>query len=644
VDIATDPRVAAKAWAAAEGLVSAVVAPLIHADTVYGTLAVYTRRPHVFSAAEVSLVASLASLGASAMANARLFAREQARKAEAEALLEIAQAVSSTLELTQLLKIIAKRTAQAIDAVRCSIYLWRDGHLAPVMSQFADGHAEPELWQKFKAMGPYRLEEVPGHAEAIRTRRPVLIDDVLGSNLIPAYWIEAFGLRAVAVIPLISQDEVIGTLNLEQTAGPYAWRPEQVSLAMLIANQAALAVDNARLYTQVQAQLKELQDTQAQLLQAGKLTAVGQLVSGVAHELNNPLSVVIGYGQLLLARGVPPELRGRLELIVSHGERMAKIVQGLLLFSRQGEPERQRVEVRAVIEQIVGLRATQLALSGIQIGTDFGVGVSPVDGDAHQLQQVILNLLLNAEQAILGRGRAGGRCGDHIRVSTSCRSDGGASWVVVQVEDNGPGIPPAILSRIFEPFFTTKPVGDGTGLGLSVSYGIVQQHGGRLSVESAPGRTVFAVELPAATPGAEAPPVALPAPVAGGGRRVLVVDDEPDIVEVITAVLGRHGWRIDIASGGRPALSRLQETCYDLVISDMRMADGSGEELYRAAVAQRPDIAGRFLFITGDTANLDAWQFLRTTQVPVLEKPFTPDGLFKALEGVIGPGSDGLLP
>jgi signal transduction histidine kinase len=196
---------------------------------------------------------------------------------------------------------------------------------------------------------------------------------------------------------------------------------------------------------------------------------------------------------------------------------MAKIIQSLLLFSRQRKPERRPVDLRDVIPQILSLRETQLAVSGIRVETTFGADVPRVEGDAHQLQQVVLNLILNAEQAILGSGVGGRRTGDHVRITTSARLVGEAARVIVQVADNGPGIPAAVLPRVFEPFFTTKKVGEGAGLGLSVSYGIVAQHGGRLSVESEPGRTVFTLDLPAAASGdPEAGAAAEPLPRRGG--------------------------------------------------------------------------------------------------------------------------------
>ncbi len=206
--------------------------------------------------------------------------------------------------------------------------------------------------------------------------------------------------------------------------------------------------------------------------------------------------------------------------------------------------------------------------------------------------------------------------------------------MVVEFADNGPGISREVLPRIFEPFFTTKKVGEGTGLGLSVSYGIVQQHGGRLTVESEPGHTVFLVELPA-TAGAAPSPAAGPTHqpgVYGFGRRALVVDDEPGMVDLVTTLLKEAGWQVEVAATGRSALERVRASRFDVIVSDIRMPDGSGESFYRAAVLEQPVLAKRFVFITGDTANPSAWQFLEEVQAPALEKPFAADDLFRAIE------------
>ena len=201
--------------------------------------------------------------------------------------------------------------------------------------------------------------------------------------------------------------------------------------------------------------------------------------------------------------------------------------------------------------------------------------------------------------------------------------------------DDGPGIPPESLSRIFEPFYTTKTVGMGTGLGLSVSYGIVQEHGGRLSVQSEPGHTVFTLELPVIVP-PEPQPMDQAHPVVNGvGKVALVVEDEPAVLDLIVTLLGESGWRVNVAAGGHAAFERLRAEHYDLIVSDMRMPDGDGEELYRNALTLNGDHGRRFIFITGDTATAGAWAFLGGTDIPVVEKPFKPRMFEEAVYRVV---------
>jgi signal transduction histidine kinase/CheY-like chemotaxis protein len=428
----------------------------------------------------------------------------------------------------------------------------------------------------------------------------------------------ASGNRAVLSVPLIVKHDVVGVLAISDSV-PRDFETREIALLQAFADQAALALENARLYASARESLARLRDTQAQLVQAAKMSALGQLVSGVAHELNNPLSVVIGYGQLLLGRDLPPGLKRPIELMVSQGDRMAKIVRNLLFFARQRPPERIRTRVNQVIDETLALRLNQLTLSGIVVERQFADDLPTISADTQQLQQVFLNLLLNAEQAILEAGRAG-----RIIVRTSPLEAG--PGVRAEVIDDGPGITPDVLPHVFEPFYTTKEVGAGTGLGLSVSYGIVQEHGGRLFVESRPGDTVFTVELPVV---AEAPArrPSAPAPLSattGHGRVALVIEDEPHVSGLIVTMLEDTGWRVDVATGGRSGLERIRGRRYDLIVSDMRMPDGDGAELYRAALGHDPALAQRFIFITGDTANTTAWQFLKQTRAPVLEKPFAP--------------------
>src|SRR5215467_9387352 len=599
--------------------------PLRLRDQVIGTLSVGDITGRQFTDVEAALLQTFADQAALALDHTRLYAQTRQRLRHVESIREVVEQVLVPLSLEERLNLIARNAAQLFDADQAVVALKSEGDDHLVIR--AGYQLVPGELGHAVALG----EGAIGLASA--KREGILVNDYASwtgrvhraSN---PQFIET--IKATISYPLLIRGELIGALAVAYVGGEdRRFVPEDLDRLATLAAPAALAIEHSRLFEELAARVRQLQETQAQLVQAGKLSAVGQLVSGVAHELNNPLSVVIGYGQLLKGKVLPPELRGPIDLIVAQGERMAKIVQGLLLFSRQRKPERAPVNLPSVIEQTVALRTTRLRLSGIRVISEHAPDLPPAEGDVHQLQQVFLNLLLNAEHAILAAGR-----GDTIRVRACARVDGERRWVVVEFEDNGPGISAEVMPRIFEPFFTTKKVGEGTGLGLSVSYGIVQQHGGRLTGESEPGRTVFTVELPttsAAEP-REPGPAATPAGVYGFGRRALVVDDEPGMVELVTTLLKDSGWQVEVAATGRSALERVRSTRFDVVLSDLRMPDGSGEDFYRAAIIDQPELAGRFVFMTGDTANPSPWLFVEEVEAPVVEKPFTADSLFAALE------------
>jgi PAS domain S-box-containing protein len=238
--------------------------------------------------------------------------------------------------------------------------------------------------------------------------------------------------------------------------------------------------------------ITERKQFQLKLAQSEKLSALGQLVSGVAHELNNPLASVIGHAQLLLRSAADAELVARLDVINKEAERARRIVQNLLSFARQHNPCRTEVDVNELLASALELRVFEMGAHEVEVQTDFGE-IPKILADGHQLRQVFLNIIINAEQAIAELGRGGA-----IRVATTMRETGGDGRVVITIADNGPGISPDQITRVFDPFFTTKPVGTGTGLGLSISYGIIKEHKGIISVESQPGSgAVFTIEVPA---------------------------------------------------------------------------------------------------------------------------------------------------
>lgn len=295
-------------------------------------------------------------------------------------------------------------------------------------------------------------------------------------------------IRGFVCVPIHSRGRVLGTLSLgRRTEQPFEER--EVALLEATADQIGIALDNARLYSETVRQLDELKHAQAQLIHAEKLSAVGELASGVAHEINNPLTTILGQAHLLLSRqDVSEHVRDRLLLISEEASRAARIVQNLLLFSRHYPPERRPCSLAEQVRRVLELKAYQLQLDAIEVRTEFAE-CPPVAADENQIQQVLLNLIQNAHQAMVKQPPP-----RVLTLRVRATERGGA----VDVVDSGPGIADDALARLFDPFFTTKPPGEGSGLGLSVSYGIVAEHGGRLSAANRPGGgAVFSIELPA---------------------------------------------------------------------------------------------------------------------------------------------------
>jgi C4-dicarboxylate-specific signal transduction histidine kinase len=295
--------------------------------------------------------------------------------------------------------------------------------------------------------------------------------------------------RAFLCVPIHSRGRILGTLSLgRQTSATFGDR--EVALVEATADQIGIALDNARLYSETLRRLEELKRAQAQLVHAEKLSAVGELASGVAHEINNPLTTILGQAHLLLDRAdVSPHVRDRLTIISDEASRAARIVQNLLLFSRHYPPERRPCSLADQVHRVLELKSYQLESDKVQVETEFEP-CPPVWADENQVQQVILNLVQNAHQALAQLDP------DERLLTVRVRPLGPA--VALEVLDTGPGIAPEALGRLFDPFFTTKPPGEGSGLGLSVSYGIVAEHKGKLRGENRADRrgAIFTVELP----------------------------------------------------------------------------------------------------------------------------------------------------
>ena len=356
---------------------------------------------------------------------------------------------------------------------------------------------------------------------------------------------------------------------------------------------------------------------QEQLIQSEKMSAIGQLVSGVAHELNNPLAGISAFAQLLLAeKRFPPDQRTAAETIYSEARRASRIVQNLLTFARQHKAEKGPAAINQVLDDTLELRGYELRVRGIDVRREYDEALPDTMGDGHQLQQVFLNLITNAEQAM---ERAEGR---HHRLTVRTRRSGDA--IRIEIEDTGSGVPANLLERIFNPFFTTKPTGHGTGLGLSISLGIVREHEGRIWAENAPqGGARFVVELPVIAPRASGEfPAALAAHPVGDSLHILVVDDEASVRVALQRYLAARGHDVETTASGQDALGLLRASEYDAVIVDMRMPDLSGEQLFEELRSADREHAERVIFTTGDLVSEQMRRFLDGSGRPCVPKPF----------------------
>ena len=359
------------------------------------------------------------------------------------------------------------------------------------------------------------------------------------------------------------------------------------------------------------------------LLQSEKMALMGQVVAGIAHELNNPLTIVIGHTELMLGENVDDRMKQPLSRVHDGAQRASKIVRNLLTFARQQKPERKPTDINSVIMKTVELRAYELKVSNIDLVTE----LSPVPQtmtDAHQLQQVFLNLIVNSEHAMLEA---------HGKGKLTIRSHAVDGRIEIVFQDDGPGIPEDVLRRIFDPFFTTKAVGKGTGLGLSICQGIIAEHGGRITAFSPAGQGArFAVELPVVAPSStNADNIAAAPSAIAGQKKVLVIDDEGHLRDLLQEILTREGHQIFTATNGKEALLMLQQREFDLIITDIKMPETGGQELYQLLKARGSQYAERLLFVTGDLMNTETLRFLESTNNPWLAKPFELDAVRQAV-------------
>ncbi len=432
----------------------------------------------------------------------------------------------------------------------------------------------------------------------------------------------------------VARTSFLHRLTAEGAVNDYLLRMRRMDASPVWVEVTARAEAAARGAIRVEALIRDVserkrmddqsRDLYQQLLQAEKMAALGQTISGVAHELNNPLATILSWAERLAEKIGDPTLRRGVDVILGEADRAARIVRNLLTFARKRQSTRTMIDLNQVVLETLALRSYEQRLSNIEVVTALASGLPQVFADAHQIQQVLLNLVINAEQAMVS---SHGRGAMVIRTWHDEERDA----VALEVSDDGPGVPEEAKTKIFDPFFTTKEVGKGTGLGLTVAYAIVQEHGGRIRVEAPPRGAAFVVELPISgePPTSRVRPGA-PSMEAVKGAAVLLVEDELALAAAVREALTDAGLNVDHAGDGEEALARVRQKTYDAVICDLKMPRVDGMTLYRAIAAATPALARRVIFVTGDVAGTDAERFLDDTGCRWLAKPFRLGDLLRA--------------
>lgn len=460
--------------------------------------------------------------------------------------------------------------------------------------------------------------------------------------------------------------------------------PETVELGTVTAAFLSMAEELAdmrdSLEEKVRLRASQLEAANRDLLRAAKLAALGQLVSGVAHEINNPLTSILGFSEVVLSRpGLEASLRSQLQTIRTEAIRLKHLVANLSTFSRRAPQNFSHIDLRTVPDHLLQLRSYQLSANNIRVSYDRPVNPVWVNADGEQLLEVLLHLVLNSEQAIRS-------VRDKGEIRLACEACDGQARVTV--EDDGCGMPEDVRENIFDPFFTTKPTGRGTGLGLSIAHTIVHQHGGKLSIESALGAgTSIEISLPLienveehsirpsgnlqlpASHGARVKPSLMvasapnlsqtEAPVqlrahlapveasnqklpllaekpshAAEAARILAIDDEPEILSLVSVVLGKTGAQVVTLQDSTLLDSVIDENHFDAVLCDLKMPGQDGLAVLRRLREKRPELARHFLLMTGNLADADK-ALIELEDVPILPKPFTLGRLREMLAKVM---------
>jgi PAS domain S-box-containing protein len=518
----------------------------------------------------------------------------------------------------------APRSAEALQVALdrlCTYAGWPVGHVYLAVAVGADRWAPTAIWhldapERFTALqqATQTVEVVAGEGLIGRVGargQPEWCVDVTTDPTFPHRSAAlAAGLTTGIAVPILVGTSVVGVLEF-YAAEPLAPEPALLDAMTQMGTQLGWAIEREHAAEQVQRQ-------QEALLQQEKLAAMSSMLASVAHELNNPLTSIVLQAELLREDLRDSPLAEPATEITQAAARCERLVRQFLTLARQHPPERTAVALNTLVAETVELLAYPFRVDNVAVHLHLDDQVPPLWADPHQLQQVLINLLTNAQQAL--RAASGAR-----DIICTTQYDPAQHRITLAVTDTGPGIPPALQARIFEPFFTTKPPGVGTGLGLPLCRGIVEAHGGALGVASEVGHgATFRLTLPVgAVPAPTPDPTVTVEGASQRGHTILIVEDEVILATGLARLLRRDGHTVEMAANGRLALAKLDERAYDLILCDVRMPELDGPTFYRLLERQQPDLCSRVIFLTGDTLEPATHAFLEQSGAPCLTKPFT---------------------
>ena len=569
--------------------ISAVLAePLLYRDRLLGVIAVHHEGGgRAFDGRDQEVLRLFAAQAAIAIENARLFKEEQRRREQLEAVRLVSAEIARELDLDRLLDLILRRAIELARAEAGVIVLWNEAERT-LFPRVRIGEFFASMPERPIPLG----EGVVGYVAA--ARQGLIVNDYRSW---PGARPDALNYTAITASlgePLLYRDKLIGVINLIHTAGKDTFATHHGHLLRLFADQAAIAIQNARLFAELRQAYDNLQHAQEELIRSEKLRALGEMAAGMAHDLNNILASILGQVELLGLRVSDPMVLGALRTLEVSATDGAHVVRRLQDFARQqpGWPLAP-VHLEAAVREALDITRSRWKGEAQLRGTVIHVEVSladlpPVMGHAAEIREVLTNLIFNAVDAMA----EGGTLTIAAREATEAAGQGseaGHRYVELTLQDTGVGMSEGVRQRVFDPFFTTKGV-KGTGLGLSAAYGIMQRLGGQIEVVSTPGRgTTFTLRFLTATEGTAS--ASEPAAVrAVSPRRILLIDDDPSVRFTLAELLQEAGHAVTVAEGGAEALAALRQRSADILLTDLGMPEMSGWEVARAVKAAVPDL------------------------------------------------------